>query len=349
MANQKVLRVDFDQIAWLRELFREACKGPGRLFHVTRTVIDPTQEEANDCRPGWEEFRRGVEFFEHASYERRCGGIRHTCYYGSRQRLQAYTGLAAKALLNLPSRLIVMSDYLNDPQFNRDAWTLALYRVSLSEPGQLPVDLQGDGDYALANARMYGWLRLALADASESPEGERRNVLAWQSRAAVTLGRLPQYVYGSLALDVFASSAWALDYLLRNAEALYYTNQSVVLPGPRYYTAPTATQPPRRSLADLIQVDLDKGTITLSGSMYEVERRFALWFKLLVDGNGEWVQPADVERQPGMKGFRADKAFERKKKPIPQALRRLVERKPGAGSRIRRDRIAGENPETGRG
>ena len=263
-------QVDFDKMAWLLEMFKTECKTPDKLFHVTRVVIDPSQEQPEGHERDWNEFRPDVEFFGSASYDRGLTGFQHHSYHGSRRRLLEYTGWAARALMQMPGVFCPMSDSDRNAVLDRDAWTWGLYRVALRIAEDLPIDLQGNGDYSRTRPQNYPWLRLAAANVSSPGDREQQNLLAWQSQAGVEAGFAPKYVYASLALDVFACSAVALGYFLSNAEELFFRSKGYSL-SPRYYAEPTASSQARASdIRSFIQVDRDKCIVMVDGNPHPV-------------------------------------------------------------------------------
>lgn len=225
---------DLERLVWLRKQFQCAALVPDKLFHAMRVIIE-SGSEAKPCQ-GWEEFLADEQVFECESYERRYNGVQHSCYYGARRRLKEYTGLAAAGVEFLSLDLCPMLDssYRN-AYFDRDIWTLALYRISLREEFKVPIDLRGSGPYARAEPQRYRWLRSVVASQSTNAEREQLNLFKWRAEVAAKTGHTPRYVYASLGLDVFQTSVVAIDYLCRSAIP------KPPRPLPKPYVAPTCS------------------------------------------------------------------------------------------------------------
>jgi hypothetical protein len=310
MTNKIPRSVDFDKIDWHRLMFKAASAERDKLYHVTRVVIDPARERPEGYRQGWAEFRPRVEFFEYASYDRGLTGLQHSCYHGSERRLLEYTGWAARALMHMPGAFCPMWDYHRNPAFDRDAWTWGLYRVALNISGDLPFDLQGNGNYARLSPQDCPWLRAVVADTVENKDRGLQHVLAWQSEAAQQGGAMPRYVYGSLALDVFACSTIALDYFLKNAEELFFPARNLVAFGPRYYRALAADVHAKASrIWKAIQVDKARSAVKVHDTSYQVSAEVAAFFAVLRDAGGEWVTGPMIRELlgGGYEKFRPDK------------------------------------------
>lgn len=313
MANKIPRRVDFDRIAWLLEMFNIECKSLSKLYHITRVVIDPSQGEADDFTEGWDEFRPGETFFGHASYDQGLTSRQHVAYHGEAQRLLDYTGLAAKGFMDLPGVFNVMASADRDAAFDRDAWTWGLYRIALSAPGILPLDMQGNGKYAQTEPQNYKWLKSAIVDDLGSSDRGRQNVLDWQAQVGEGRGFVPRYVYGCLALDVFASSACALDYILKNAESFYFPAKTLPFDGPAYYAEKVQYHSSRESATKFhLRVDFEANCVKVGLRSYGVGQEEALFFQMLRDAGGNWVSgPEMIEKmkREGIPNYRPDRVL----------------------------------------
>lgn len=240
--------VDLDALASLRDHFRVSAVARPKLFHATRVVIDPAGEPKPEPNQGWEEFLRDEPIFEAISYERPCWGVQHSCYFGAKERLTEYTGLAAGARGHLCFSLCTMSDYLRNPRFDRDSWALALYRVALLTPDDLPLDIEGFGNYA--SIKPEHWLRSVITGEGQDEEREKENLRAWQARVVARGCQAPRYVYATLSLDVFHASAVALQYLRDHADTLYGPRPGVVTSFPQFRREETAALTAQRTQND---------------------------------------------------------------------------------------------------
>src|SRR5438105_578850 len=131
--NRHEVDAHLERLASLREQFEIAAKVHPKLFHATRVVIDPLTTSSDNLCQGWEEFLPREHFFEFNSYERLIQGVQHSCFYVTQERLREYTGLAAAGLAFLTEDLCLMTDSHRNAFFDRDIWTLALYRIAMHE------------------------------------------------------------------------------------------------------------------------------------------------------------------------------------------------------------------------
>lgn len=211
--------VDLDAMKALCEHFRAAALARPKLFHATRVVL-PGGEPPARPDEGWEEFLGAdVKVFDAVTYERPTEGIQQSCYFGSRERLVEYMGLAAVAQGFLTFDHVTIRDYHRNPRFDRDCWSLAMYRIAGEIRDRLPIDLEGTGNYAAM--RPEPWLWLAITGKSQDAERKKENLAGWQSRAAARMDRTPRHVYAGLSTDVFHASAVVLEYLVANAGKIY--------------------------------------------------------------------------------------------------------------------------------
>src|SRR5262249_41634381 len=155
--------------------------------------------------------------------------------------------------------------------------------IALQEPGLLPVDLRGNNYYARAEPQKYPWLLQILADAAGESDKAHRNLLDWQAEVSMRTSFSPPYVYGSLALDVFAASAFALDFLLKHAEDLFFRPQGILPSGSKYYTEEVVYSLPKEfAIRLLVEADVGSSRVRVVRTWYEVTDKEASFFSMLV-------------------------------------------------------------------
>jgi hypothetical protein len=211
-----------------------------------------------------------------------------------------------------------------------------MYRVALRVPDYLPVDVEGDGEYARVDPSKYPWLHQAVANSTKDEDRLRDNVRAWGVEVARKSGFTPRYIYGSLALDVFTSSAVTLDYLLHHAEEFYFPKTSLPVFGPRYFKI---TQEEARSNSTRInlavQVDRKNSRVTYLKVSYEVEPDGADFAAVVCDAGGEWITGPRIGEILGVSNYRADRAYSQ----LPSPLRYIFESKRNAGYRVNVEKL----------
>lgn len=335
MGTIRYLPADLERLASLREQFHRAAMVADKLFHATRIVIEPRSED--EPSRGWEEFLADEQVFECLSYERAFNGVRHSCYYGARARLREYTGLAAVGFGLLSLDLCAMLDSHRNATFDRDIWTLALYRIALREEYRLPLDLKGSGPYARTEAQRYPWLRSVVIGRPRNPEREQVNLLGWRAEVAGRTGHAPRYVYASLSLDVFDSSVIAIDYLRRCAA----TESPIdVLPQPAF---------PDKDAEVMPRWDKEQGVLYWGR---EVEKRVASKAKNVIkvldacEANG-WadivddplIEEIDRNGSPGPQRLPDPQKLHSTIKSLNRGLTRMRFHADGTGRRIRWERL----------
>jgi hypothetical protein len=216
----------FDHTLNLLKMLREQCRAAGSppgLFHVTRTRFEPVaQDESTDVKDHWGEFLGDTPPFGFALSELKSGRIQQSCFYGAQEKLNDYTGIAAKitscySLTDLPISITFDLPCAN-PRILRDAWTLRLYSLAFSHPFDLPLDLTGIGrnpeQERIIEPREF------LGDIGRTLELERQIMEQVRARCTEEGIPKPRFIYAALAQNVFLSSIFAVDMEISRLEEL---------------------------------------------------------------------------------------------------------------------------------
>jgi hypothetical protein len=208
---------DLEKLRRIRLRCERLIGGPS-LFHMTRIRLDGSPCDRRQVRSGWKTFRPLVRPFGFATVETRAGpDAQQSCYIGSRNRLDEYTGLAAAIIGNLTINDVPIVYSKRNPRFDRDQWTLHLYDAAVGDEFSIAVDTKGDGEYALYGLERHDTLMCIRGIDDEVQLHERlQGVRAMLRDRGLSP---PTYIYGSIATDVFMASLHAVDAFIRDVEA----------------------------------------------------------------------------------------------------------------------------------
>jgi hypothetical protein len=211
---------DLDQLQRLRRDFL-AASGPPGLFHITRVRFD-LKPATKELTKGWQEFLEAEELFELSLVEGRAGLVHHCAFYGAKEKLKDYTGLAAALLPLFPTGTAPMAYRHRDGQIDRNQWTLGLYRFAARTGHRIVLDFRGTGSYAGLN------LSRDAVNAPGSYYDDRDRLQQFMQSWRQSLVRqgitLPKYVYAAIVTDLFSASVVAIDHRL--AELLHSQQQT---------------------------------------------------------------------------------------------------------------------------
>ena len=214
----------------LRRFEAAASEGP-KLYHATRVVLSTSPTLSADGGPpprwwsgvdagtGWEPFLSAERVFEAREYERR-SRWHQSCYHGDAGRVNEYTLLAAEACGLLPPRYAIPSGDLHRGihHLNRDVWTFFLYRLAVRDRAAVGLDIHGLPPYA---DFAFPGLEAIVACTTEDTEREERMLTRFRDGYYRGSGRVPEFVFAGLRVDVFAASVLALRHLAAYKGDLY--------------------------------------------------------------------------------------------------------------------------------
>jgi hypothetical protein len=207
----------------VRRLFDE-CR-TNQLFHCTRVLVRPDLEKANDESANWEALS-DQPTFHHSTFrlDYPAPRVQHLCFYGSRELVSQFTGLAQQVSLIVPSAFLPRISFNPDhweARSLRDQWMLGLYRLAYMRRALLPItrDLQRNGAGTFDGVDRGFFDPLSRAGCCD--EKERSGYEAWLTTFDLRNGASPQYVYSSLALNVWESTLIAIDYIVGNLDSLF--------------------------------------------------------------------------------------------------------------------------------
>jgi len=222
--------VDSPPESTLLHRLKDAAGERPKLYHATRVLLrvrpslpadgsmPPRWWSGVDPAGEWEEFLgANVEVFEAREYERR-SRWQQSCYYGDATRLNEYTVLAREAWNHLPASFAIPRDDSGTPHIDRDVWTMALYRVAMHARSAFALDTSGLPPYA---DLVFPGLEHVIACTLDDRDREEPMLERFRKSYRKALGRLPNFLFATLRLDVFAASIQGLEYLIEHAEELY--------------------------------------------------------------------------------------------------------------------------------
>jgi hypothetical protein len=200
-----------------------------RLYHATRVLLRVRPSLPTDgSKPsrwwsginpveGWEEFLgTDLEIFEGREYERR-SRWQQSCYYGDAERMNEYTTLAGDAFRVLPPPFAIPQDHSGMPHIDRDVWTLFMYRAAMSDRTAFALDTFGLPPYS---DFVFPGLEHVLA-CTHDRDTDEPMVARFRKAYRKGMGRLPEFIYATMRVDVFAASILGIKYLIDHAEELY--------------------------------------------------------------------------------------------------------------------------------
>lgn len=150
--------------------------------------------------------------------------VQHFCFFGSRECLDQFTGLAASAVLGLPSNWI--AHFSPNPQdwdarTSRDQWLIFLYRVASLHPDVIPAErpLERGGETSPLGRDRGFFDPLVFAahyhqEEKKDDDPERSSLQRWLTLLQQKGEQSPRYLYAKLALDVCNCSIAAIEWLL---------------------------------------------------------------------------------------------------------------------------------------
>lgn len=347
-----------DLAAWgrlerLREGFARSAGAPG-LFHATRVMVDSSRESPQDLKQDWEGFLEVVEPFAHSMFcDPSIPWIQHSCYFGERDKLHDFQGLAASAALIVPHhfcRRVSANPKDWETDENAQQWMFVLYRFANSFPAMLPVrrnivrDID-DPEKQISLGRFDPLTMIALMDREGHPFNE------WKRSFPNEEGELPKYVYASLSLDVFQCSVAVIDHILDHREKHYRSDLpwdiadvEPIVPGEVVEEELSDTRGDDDAIGpgviedgdvprvedewDAIETSLDPPYVDLNGTRHEVSLDAATFFRALHEARGATRTSKNMAKKyPILDGFRWD----RKGKKLPVELQKIVKSRPGSG------------------
>ena len=249
LGDRKVHLHDVDRLTQLRQEFSRFAGPPG-LFHVTRVRFD-LSDAKEELGSGWEEFLGETIPFEFTIDEVQSGCLQQSAYFGARDKLDDYTGLAARVLGQFPSGTSPFESHHRNARLDRNQWTLALYRLSRRLEWDISIDFKGTGTYSALD--LDGDDAFHVLRGVNDVDSLRQYMGSWKTSLEQRGVPQPRYIYAAIVTDLFGASACAIDMHLKDVEQGRYDSRPLVLPpkliraqrpeAPRPVTAREENQP----------------------------------------------------------------------------------------------------------